>query len=362
MNANNIWRQQTDIKAASGRLLHLMTGSNRPEAALRGEPHLALHSTTDMDELSLETVQGDSPYASDLLASCSSCFHSCVKNCALFAAHFLSVLMELPMDIMDTKQENTLEKSLRLAADEPAHRPDFFKTLLNSTIYVLGTAGAGEGQINLEAGSNISIAHWQKPDGSAVIPFFSSLQTLQRSMDSEESYIEIPARSLFEITLGTPLFLNPKSPYGKEFFPEEVRHLLSDEIGQKPVQRMVEKDTKVLLGQPSQYPSKMVNSLTQLLAKHRNVKRAFLALMHDVSSDQKPHLIIGIEADGDIELVMREAGNVAGDTAPDGEPVDLYRVHEGESGLSDYFLKQTAPFYERKSAGWLRSLFGFGKA
>jgi len=188
------------------------------------------------------------------------------------------------------------------------------------------------------------------------------LQTLQRSIDSEESYVEIPARSLFEITLGTPLFLNPKSPYGKEFFPEEVRHLLSNEIGQKPVQRTVEKDTKVLLGQPSQYPSKMVNSLTQLLAKHRNVKRAFLALMHDASSDQKPYLIIGIEADGDIELVMREAGNVAGDSAPDGEPVDLYRVHEGESGLSDYFLKQTAPFYERKSAGWLRSLFGFGKA
>ena len=155
---------------------------------------------------------------------------------------------------MDTKQENTLEKSLRLAADEPAHRPDFFKTLLNSTIYVLGIAGTGEGQVNLEAGSNISIAHWQKPDGSAVIPFFSSLQTLQRSIDSEESYIEIPARSLFEITLGAPLFLNPKSPYGKEFFPEQVRHLLSDEIGQKPVQRTVEKDTKVLLGQPSLLP------------------------------------------------------------------------------------------------------------
>lgn len=266
------------------------------------------------------------------------------------------------MDIMDTPQENTLEKSLRLAADEPAHRPEFFMTLLSSTIYVLGTTGTGEGQVNLEAGSNISIAHWQKPDGSAVIPFFSSLQTLQKSIDSEESYIEIPARSLFEITLGTPLFLNPKSPYGKEFFPEEVRHLLCDEIGQKPVQRTVEKDTQVLLGQPSQYPSKMVNSLTQLLAKHHNVKRAFLALMHDASTDQKPHLIVGIEADGDIEQVMREAGNVAGDTAPDGDPVDLYRVHEGDSGLSDYFLKQTEPFYKRKSTGWLSSLFGFGKA
>lgn len=266
------------------------------------------------------------------------------------------------MEIMNNQQENALEQSLRLAADEPAHRPEFFRILLDSTVYVLGTAGTGKGHVTLEAGSNISIANWQKADGSPVIPFFSSLNVLQGSIDSEESYVEIPARSLFEITLGAPLFLNPKSPYGKEFLPEEVRHLLSDGVGQKPAQRTVEKDTNVLLGQPSHYPSRMIHSLTQLLAKHRNVKRAFLALMHDPSVDQKPHLIIGIEVDGDFERVMREAGNVAGDTAPDGEPVDLYRVTEGGEGLSDYFLKETTPFYERKSAGWLRSVLGFGKS
>ena len=84
--------------------------------------------------------------------------------------------------------------------------------------------------------------------------------------------------------------------------------------------------------------------------------------MHDPSVDQKPHLIIGIEADGDFERVMREAGNVARDTAPEGEPDDLYRFHGGESCLSDYLLKEAAPFYERKSASWVRSLLGFGKA
>ncbi|MDL2189303.1 hypothetical protein P5706_34605 [Pseudomonas sp. ChxA] len=90
------------------------------------------------------TVQSVSAYALNLLASCSSCFHKGMKNCALFATHFLSVLMELPMGIMDTLQENNLEKSLGLAAEEPALRPDFFKTLLNSTIYVLGTASTGD--------------------------------------------------------------------------------------------------------------------------------------------------------------------------------------------------------------------------
>jgi hypothetical protein len=266
------------------------------------------------------------------------------------------------MDIMDNRQENPLEKSLRLAADEPAHRPEFFTTLLNSPVYILGTTGTADGVVNLEAGSNISIAHWEKPDGTSVIPFFSSLQTLQQSINGEETYLELPARSLFEMTLGTPLFLNPKSPYGKEFFPQEVANLLSDEVGQTATSRTVEKETKVLLGQPSQYPTQMIHSLTQLLAKHRNVKRGFLALMHDTSVDEKPHLVVGIEADGDVQRVMREAGNVAGDTAPSGEPVDLFRVCEGEPGLSDYFLKQTKPFYERSWGSKLRSLFGLGEA
>ncbi|MEX6504058.1 enhanced serine sensitivity protein SseB [Pseudomonas zhanjiangensis] len=248
------------------------------------------------------------------------------------------------MDVMDVQQENTLEKSLRLAANEPAHRPEFFRTLLNSTVYVLGTAGAEEGTVNLEAGSKIRILHWEKQDGTPAIPFFSSLEILQQSIDAEQSYLELPAKSLLEMTLGTNLFLNPKSPYGKEFTPEEVQHLLSEGIGRKAIQRTVPKETKVLLGQPEKYPSEMVDSLTQLLAKHHNVKRAFLALMHDASVDEKPHLVVGIEADGDIELVLREAGNVAGDTAPDDEPVDLCLVSEGEAGLSNYFLTQTKPF------------------
>ena len=263
---------------------------------------------------------------------------------------------------MDTPSENPLETSLRLAADEPAHRPEFFKTLLNSPVYILGTTGTADGLVNLEAGSNVSIAHWQKADGTSVIPFFSSLAMLQQSIDGEESYLELPARALFEMTQGAHLFLNPKSLYGKEFFPEEVRNLLSDEVGQKATSRTVEKETSVLLGQPAHYPSTLVNSLKQLLAKHRNVKRAFLALMHDTSLDEKPHLIVGIEVDGDFEQVMREAGNVAADTAPAGEAVDLCRVCPGETGLSEYFLTQTTPFYERKAGNKLLSFLGFGRA
>jgi hypothetical protein len=77
------------------------------------------------------------------------------------------------------------------------------------------------------------------------------------------------------------------------------------------------------------------------------VKAAYLALIHDPSAGENPHLIVGIEVDGDWEQVIREAGTVAGDTAPKGEPVDLVRVVRGDRGLGQYFTENVKPFYER---------------
>ena len=260
--------------------------------------------------------------------------------------------------------ENKLENLLRLAADEPAHRPEFYTLLMESDVFVLGTTGqpGAGGAITLEAGDRIQIKHWEKQDGSPIIPFFTSLDVLQKSLENEEPYLAMPARSLFELTQGAQLVINPHSEYGKEFLPPEIEHLLSNGVNQAAAQRTVEKETSVLMGQPANYPTHMVDSLCQLLAKHSHVKKAYLALMHDASVDEKPHLIIGIEASGDIEKVIREAGVVAADSAPDGEAVDLYRVNADDSGLSQYFIHDTTPFYERKLATRLKSWFGMGSA
>lgn len=265
---------------------------------------------------------------------------------------------------MELCEENKLEEILRLAALEAAHRPQFYEVLMCSQVFVLGTAGiqSAGGETTLEAGSSIQIQHWEKPDGSPVIPFFSSIEVLQKSIEEEQQYLALPARSLFEITLGATLFLNPRSDFGKEFVPQEVEHILSSGVSRVAVQRVVQEETQVMLAQPSIYPSKMVDSLTQLFAKHSNVKRAFLALMHDASLDQGPHLVVGIDAEGDFERVMREAGNVAGDTAPAGEPVDLMRVDESDAGISQYFIKNTQPFYERRWGSKLKAWFGVGDA
>ncbi|MEH0876544.1 enhanced serine sensitivity protein SseB [Pectobacterium cacticida] len=263
---------------------------------------------------------------------------------------------------MEFAPRNKLEEVLILAASEPAHRPEFFSELMNATVFVLGNSDDnGFGEKVLHAGSSVDLQHWEKDDGSSVIPFFSSLEALQSVVTEEASFLALPVRSLFEMTRGATLFLNPKLPYGKAFLPQEIEHILSGEGNGFVQQRVVEEDMQVVLTQPDEMPAQMVDSLTQLFTKHRHVKRAFLAQIQD-PGEQQPHLLIGIDADRDEETIIREAGSVASDTLPDERPVDLCLVKEGEPGISHYMIKHTTPFYERKWGSFLREFKATGNA
>lgn len=101
---------------------------------------------------------------------------------------------------MSDEREIKLETALKLAADHPAERPEFYRVLLDSSLYVLGSSGGatGDGEVELKAGENISIQHWEKPDGTPVIPVFSSLATLQRAISQESKYMKLPARAFLK--------------------------------------------------------------------------------------------------------------------------------------------------------------------
>ncbi len=78
---------------------------------------------------------------------------------------------------------NDLERKLMLAADNPASRPEFYKALMASEVFVIGfTDSEGEGVKTVPAGAKLSIVNWEKNDGTPIIPFFTSLETLQRSL------------------------------------------------------------------------------------------------------------------------------------------------------------------------------------
>ncbi|WP_313275775.1 enhanced serine sensitivity protein SseB [Kosakonia cowanii] len=249
-----------------------------------------------------------------------------------------------------SETKNELETLLEQAATEPAYRPAFFRTLLDSTVWVPGNAAEGEAVVEESA---LDIQHWEKDDGTSVIPFFTSLTALQQAIDDEQAFVVMPARTLFEMTLGETLFLNAKLPTGKEFTPREISHLVGEEGSPLSQQEVLEGGTALLLSEVAEPPAQMVDSLTTLFKSIKTVKRAFICSIKE-QADAQANLLIGIEAEGDIEEIIHAAGSVATDTLPGDEPVDICHVAEGEKGISHFMLAHITPFYERRWGSFLR--------
>ncbi len=249
-----------------------------------------------------------------------------------------------------SETKNELETLLEQAATEPAYRPAFFRTLMQSTVWVPGTATEGETVVEDSA---VDLQHWEKDDGTSVIPFFTSLDALQQAIQEQQGFVVMPARTLFEMTMGETLFLNAKLPTGKEFTPREISHLVGAEESPLSQQEVLEGGTALLLSEVAEPPAQMIDSLTTLFKNMKTVKRAFLCSIKE-QADERANLLIGIEADGDIEEIIHAAGSVATDTLPGDEPIDICQVVEGEKGISHFMMAHITPFYERRWGSFLR--------
>jgi len=238
-----------------------------------------------------------------------------------------------------------LEEVLKLAATEPAHRPEFFTLLMEASIWV-----PGESVEQADA----ELQHWEKEDGTSIIPFFTSEQALQQAVTEEQPFLVMPVRTLFAMTQGETLFLNPKLPVGKEFSPGEISSLLGKEGNALSQQTVLEGGASLLLSEIAEPPAQTIASLTELFAKHKQVRRAWVAHIKE-AADAKPNLLIGIEADGDIENIIQAAGSVATDTLLEDEPVDICEVVDNDN-ISHFFTAHITPFYERRWGSFLRSL------
>ena len=248
---------------------------------------------------------------------------------------------------------NQLERSLVRAADDPAARPQFYRDLVESDVFVIdhGPPPARSGRTVLEEDLELLLQPLEI-DGKPYLPIFSSLPRLQAVLREEAGYIAMNARQFFEITRGADLVLNPGSEYGKELVAAEIASLLDGSIWKPTESFVAKKDTEVLIGPPARYPTELAEALTRLYRKRREVKRAWLAHFDNPERDEQAHTLIALEVSRNGEEIAAETGLVAQSVPVPDPPVDLVLI-SGGGGIADYFLEEAEPFYERK-------LFGFG--
>ncbi|KGT47846.1 SseB family protein [Acinetobacter sp. HR7] len=95
--------------------------------------------------------------------------------------------------------EKQLEELLVKASLEPNQRPVFLEQLLNADIYCIGFTDRPpqqEGERVLEEGSQVRLMHFQDEKGEPYLPFFLSLESLQRGF-RKSSHICVYPREVF---------------------------------------------------------------------------------------------------------------------------------------------------------------------
>lgn len=241
--------------------------------------------------------------------------------------------------------ENRLETLLMQAAGDPAVRPEFYKELLVTDVFVLIVSGNRPyGNHVAQEGETLSIKGITV-EARKLIPVFTSERRLQEFIRGEESLAKLNGRALFTMIAAQNdgIVLNPASSYGKEFTPQEVGALVDGTIFQ-PKQQIITEDTPVLIGMPKVYPSKLVDALSSYFQGKPEVKKAYVAQIQMPDSDEPAHLLFSIQVDGDFHPIASDLGVVFQETLETGQFADL--VQFGQGSLDDYFKTQQ-PFFQR---------------
>ena len=243
--------------------------------------------------------------------------------------------------------ENALEERLVAATTDPAARPDFYRELVRSKLFIINEGAIPpreETRLTTE-GERLAIRPVEL-DGRTYLPVFSSLTRLRAVLDREVGYLALDALTFFEITRGADLVLNYGSQYGKALLADEVASIVDGSIFEPAARIRVGQETEVLIGHPAEPPVALMDVLRRVFSRHPAVRHAFVAIYG--TRDEEPHTLIAIDADGeaDWDRIIGDAMIAMGGVAVPKPPVDFIRLNG--SGVESHFRAPgSTPFYTR---------------
>jgi len=127
--------------------------------------------------------------------------------------------------------ENSLEALMQAAGKDPSVAPIFYRTLLETEIYVLNpeTAMRRGRRRSLKFQEKINIASVEF-QGMTWLPAFTSKKRISDYVKEPETCLGAAARNLFEMLPDANFWLNPLSECQKPLPATEIALLMSGEI------------------------------------------------------------------------------------------------------------------------------------
>jgi hypothetical protein len=133
--------------------------------------------------------------------------------------------------------ENDLERSLILAANDPAHRPDFLLSMFNGQTFVAMEVegelpqASPDGRVTIPPGTRLML-RTVRADQQEYLPFFTALSRARaRARGNARSVISpMATRELFTRHPGRHFVLNPGLEHAQVFSPDDVNRMLAGQF------------------------------------------------------------------------------------------------------------------------------------
>ena len=260
---------------------------------------------------------------------------------------------------MTMSPHNELETRLINAGKDQGQSYHFYETLLKSDIYFLPhtyqrPSSTQEELVDTSTSTQVSIMQIEI-EGKVYTPFFSSLERIKTVISDERTYYKLISLDFFRMIKDSanpyPLILNPGSDYGKIFSIYEIETLANGNNPAVAEKISVSAGDTLLLGQPSNYPHKLVDTLKKNFKKNKNIKQAFLAHIFNRSIDNKPHTLIVIDTKNDFNSVASTIGALIKNIEIPDPPIDITQfLNPQDDPISNYCL-EIKPFYKKKILG-----------
>lgn len=242
--------------------------------------------------------------------------------------------------------ENALERTLRIATTEPGRRPEFYRLLLESDVYVITTQRPTRQSI-VPADSDLAIVEFECEDGTWVVPFFSSLAMARHGAPGKKAAVIMHARELFEMFPQRILLLNVNCPFGRHFYPDEVEQLLATGTVGHTEKEVLDKAKPIIIEVATDAPADTISALTTLYARTPNVAAAYLVRCRKPSHPEQSTLLITLVGTGDLYQVMRESSGVIRDTYRGGDVIDMVQMLDRDEAIWTDIRAIGIRFYDR---------------
>lgn len=248
---------------------------------------------------------------------------------------------------------NMVEQQLVAAANGGLEQQKAFERfILDETLYVATPEVPDAETVTFSQGETIRLLNVPLNDGRQAAAVFTAPQRVAEAF-GEVGYIGIEGRVLFEMIRATPAVLNPGQDYGVVWEPDSIAAMLG-----LAVERVVEKDTKIMLGFPADPPAGLIERLKTAFAAVPEVEAAWLALAAWPEAGTQSWYLDVRTSSADHDPIRRALPGAVEGADMHGRPLDMIINPLGQADGLGIVIVEAGPPESPKKKGLMGRLFG----